>query len=55
MGSISTKTGFAPTRAITSAVAKKVKGGVMTSSPSPIDMASNERRSASVPFATPMP
>jgi len=36
LGSISTKTGLAPTAAIASAVAKKVNAVVMTSSPAPI-------------------
>ena len=41
--------GLAPTNAITSAVAKYVKGVVITSSPFPIPSALKESRSASVP------
>src|SRR5690606_26957619 len=54
-GSMSTKTGVAPTREIDSAVAKKVKGVVITSSPGPIPRASSVRTRASVPLATPTP
>ena len=51
-GSTSTKTGRAPTRQMTSAVATKVKGVVMTSSPGPTPKAIKLIRSASVPEAT---
>src|SRR5450759_3489138 len=47
---MSTKTGMAPTCAMASAVAKKVKGVVMTSSPLPMPMAARIRNSASVPW-----
>ncbi len=50
-GSISTKTGFAPTNAMELAVAKNVYGVVITSSPSLIPNAIRERISASVPLA----
>src|SRR5581483_1538254 len=50
-GSMSTKTGVAPTRAIASAVAKNVNAGQTTSSPAPMPRASSTRTSASVPFA----
>src|ERR1700722_1263538 len=53
-GSMSAKTGVAPTRAIASAVAKKVKAGQMTSSPRPIPSASRTSTIASVPLATPI-
>ena len=53
-GSMSTKTGVAPRRAIASAVAKNVNAGQMTSSPSPIPSASSASTSASVPLATPI-
>ena len=53
-GSTSTKTGTAPSSPATSAVAMKVKGVVMTSSPAPIPRARSARSSASVPLATPM-
>ncbi len=53
-GSMSAKTGVAPTRAIASGVAKNVKDGQTTSSPRPIPIASSARTSASVPFATPI-
>ena len=54
LGSISTKTGFAPTVLITSAVAIKVKGVVITSSPGPIPSALKDNQSASVPELTPI-
>src|SRR5262249_13256239 len=50
-GSISTNTGFAPTRAIEPAVATKLKGVVMTSSPAPTPAAIKARTSASEPEA----
>ena len=50
---MSTKTGLAPTLWIVPAVAKKVNGVVMTSSPGPQSSALSARRSASVPFAQP--
>src|SRR5271157_4395862 len=53
-GSMSTKTGFAPTRAMEPAVAMKLKGDVMTSSPGPMPAAIKERTRASVPEAQPM-
>ncbi len=53
-GSISTNTGFAPSRTITSAVAAKVNGVVMTSSPGLMSSAINEISSASVPLDTVM-
>jgi predicted anti-sigma-YlaC factor YlaD len=49
-GSISTKTGFAPTSAMTSAVAMKLNGVVMTSSPRPMPSAINAINSVSVPL-----
>ena len=52
-GSISTKIGVAPTRAIAPAVAKKVYGVVMTSSPCPIPSAMRQMSKASVPEETP--
>jgi len=52
-GSMSTKTGFAPRRAIEPAVEKKVKGVVITSSPDPMSSAINAERIASVPLETP--
>ena len=52
-GSISTKTGVAPTRAIAPAVAKKVNGVVMTSSPTPIPSTMREMSRASEPEETP--
>ena len=51
---MSTKTGLAPTSAIISAVAKNVKGTVMTSSPGPMSSAISAISRASVPLATPM-
>src|SRR5215469_16958540 len=48
-GSMSQKSGRAPVRAIVPAVAKKVKGLVITASPVPISNAINARSSASVP------
>ncbi len=52
-GSISTNTGFAPSLAIQPAVAKKVKGVVITRSPCPVSRAIRARSSASVPEETP--
>ncbi len=54
-GSMSQKSGRAPVRAMVPAVAKKVKGLVMTASPAPMPSAMIARRSASVPEETPMP
>ncbi len=53
-GSISTNTGFAPSKAITSTVAKKLKGVVITSSPGPISNAISAINNASVPLETAM-
>src|ERR1700761_6399085 len=53
-GSTSTNTGLAPSNAITSALAAKVNGLVMTSSPGPIPRAIKEINNASVPLATVM-
>jgi hypothetical protein len=53
-GSMSTKTGTAPSSTITSAVAMKVKGVVMTSSPRPMPSAIRAISSPSVPDATVM-
>jgi hypothetical protein len=54
-GSMSTKTGRAPVRAMLPAVAKNVNGGQMTSSPGPMPSTMSEQRRASVPLdmATP--
>ena len=52
-GSISTKTGFAPTSAIQPAVAKNVKGEVITSSPGPTSRLIRQFNMASVPLVTP--
>ena len=52
-GFISTKTGLAPTLLIASAVAKKLKDEVITSSPSPMSKALNARINASVPLLQP--
>ena len=52
-GLMSTKTGFAPRRAIEPAVAKKVKGVVITSSPGPMSSDISTERMASVPLETP--
>ncbi len=52
--SISTNTGVAPARTIISAVAAKVKGVVITSSPRPIPSAIIAINSASVPLETDM-
>ena len=52
-GSMSTNTGVAPTLWIVPAVAKKVNGVVMTSSPRPTSSARSASRIASVPFAQP--
>ena len=53
-GSTSTNTGVAPTALIASAVAMKVLGTVITSSPSPTPMARRISPRASVPLPTPM-
>ena len=53
--SMSQKSGRAPSRAIVPAVAKKVKGEVITSSPGPMPSAISASSSASVPEETPMP
>ena len=53
-GSMSTNTGFAPSSTMVSAVAAKVKGVVMTSSPGPMPSAIRAIKSASVPLATVM-
>ena len=50
--STSTNTGTAPTAEIVSAVAKKVNGVVITSSPAPIPKDFNAITKASVPFPT---
>ena len=52
-GSTSTKTGFAPHQLIASAVAMKVSGTVITSSPGPIPSPSRATQRASVPLPTP--
>jgi len=52
-GSISTKTGVALLRQIEEAVAKKLKGVVITSSPFPIPKALTAKTRASVPEAQP--
>ena len=52
-GSMSTKRGVAPARWIGEAVAKKVKGVVITSSPGATPSASSASSSASVPEAQP--
>ena len=52
-GLTSTQTGVAPRRATEPAVAKKVKDGRSTSSPSPTSSAMSARSSASVPEETP--
>ena len=52
---MSTNTGRAPLWLMVLAVATKVKGVVITSSPGPTPSAARERRSASVPEATPTP
>ena len=49
---MSTKTGFAPSRTIAAAVAKKVNGEVRTSSPGPTPSACMAQISASVPDDT---
>src|SRR5579883_2345237 len=54
-GSMSTKTGRAPSRQIVLAVAKKVYGVVMTSSPGPIPRAIKGSSRASVPEPQPTP
>ena len=53
-GSMSAKTGVAPTRWIELAVAKNVNGLVITSSPGPTSSAISARIRASVPDAQPM-
>ena len=53
-GSMSTKTGFAPASTMTSAVAAKLKGVVITSSPGRISSAISAISSASVPLETVM-
>ena len=52
-GSISTKTGAAPTRAMAPAVAKKVYGVEITRSPGPIPAAIRDNTKPSVPDETP--
>ncbi len=52
-GSISTNTGFAQVRAMQPTVAKKVKGVVITSSPTPISKLIKLFKIASVPLETP--
>jgi hypothetical protein len=54
-GSMSTNTGRAPVRAMVPAVAKKVYGEVMTSSPAPMSSAMSAISRASVPEDRPMP
>ena len=53
-GSMSTNTGVAPTLWIVPAVAKKVNGVVITSSPRPMSSARSASSSASVPLAQPI-
>ncbi len=52
-GSRSTKTGLAPRRETTPAVAKKVKVGTITSSPAPMPSAMRATNWASVPLLMP--
>ena len=52
---MSQKTGRAPTRAIVPAVAKNVKGDVITSSPRPMFSAMSASSKASVPEEVPTP
>ena len=52
--SMSANTGVAPVRAMHPAVAKNVKGVVMTSSPGPTSSAMSAASKASVPLETPM-
>ncbi len=52
-GSISAKTGVAPVAEIASALAMKVKGVVITSSPGPIPKARSTSSMAAVPELTP--
>ena len=52
-GSMSQNAGRAPVRAIVPAVAKKVNGDVITSSPAPMPSAMRASSSASVPEDTP--
>ena len=54
-GSMSTKTGNAPSRVTQPAVAKKLKAGTTTSSPGPTSRAMSATRMASVPEETPIP
>ncbi len=54
-GSMSTKTGVAPTMPMASVVATNVNGVVMTSSPGPMSSARSARCSASVPEFRPTP
>ena len=54
-GSISTKTGFAPTNKAQFADAMKLKGDVITSSPGPISLANNATCSALVPDVVAIP
>ena len=54
LGSQSTNTTVAPTTHAASAVAKKVLGWVMTSSPGPMPRAMSVSQIASVPLPTPM-
>jgi hypothetical protein len=54
-GSMSQNSGRAPVRAIVPAVAKKVKGLVITASPGPMPSAIRASSSASVPEDTPTP
>ena len=51
---MSTNTGLAPVRTMHPAVAKKVKGVVMTSSPRPMPRLMRALRMASVPLEAPM-
>ena len=53
-GSMSTKTGVAPALWMVPAVAKKVNGVVITSSPRPMSRALSASSSASVPLAHPI-
>ena len=46
---MSVKTGLAPVLQIAPAVAKKVKGGIITSSPGPISAAHKASKRASLP------
>ena len=53
-GSMSQKTGFAPTLCTVPAVAKNVNGVVTTSSPRPMSSARSASKRASVPLAQPI-